>query len=243
LHPMSVFRKFWATSLLTVIVLFIGPAFLSACATARTLIPLEDGASVNIEQRSATRTVDNAVVTVTASASKGRPPWLGEVVTPVYAVVENRGASPIEFDYRDLVIFDERHAQYPALAPEAVADRIRSVGHYYAPPPPPPPLFRGRPFWPWWSDPWAYGPSWSWYDPWASDRYSYARPNVSDIYAEALLVGRIRPRARAQGFIYFPRLPAEVQRVTISIGYKRSGETISREAVFPFLLHGEVGPQ
>lgn len=56
LHPkglsMSVFGKFWARSLLTVIVLFIGLAFLSGCATTRTLIPREDGASVNIEQRS-----------------------------------------------------------------------------------------------------------------------------------------------------------------------------------------------
>ncbi len=112
----------------------------------------------------------------------------------------------------------------------------------YAPPPPPPPLFRGRPFWPWY-DPWWYGPSWWWYDPLASDRYYYARPDVSDIYAEALLVGSIRPRARAQGFIYFPRLPTEVHRITISIRYKRSGETISREAVFPFLLQGNVGPQ
>lgn len=213
---------------------------LSGCAT-RTLVPLPDGAKVDVERRSATQTSANVTVTVVGSAWKGEPVWLNEYVTPVYAVVENRGSSPIRFGYSDLVIFDERRVQYPALAPETVAVRVQSTARHYEAVPPPSLFISNhfvmwhaalhRPFRPWW-----YDPFWPWpYHPWPYHPYRYAPPRVSDIYAEALPVGSVWPHARVQGFIYFTRLPATAQRVTISIGYEESGEG-RREVTFPFAV-------
>ena len=161
-------------------------------------------------------------MTLTGSAWQGEPWWLEEYVTPVYAVVENGGETPIRFGYDDLVIFDEQRVQYSALAPETVASRIRSAGPTAVrPPPPPPPLFWHDLLWPWWYDPWWY-------------THSYMLPRYTDIFAHALPVGVVRSHARVQGFIYFGRLPATVQRITISIGYERSGELGRREISFPF---------
>ena len=195
--------------------ILVAIAVLSGCATRSKLVSLEDGTT-------ATRTEGGVTVTLTGSVWQGEPWWLEEYVTPVYAVVENGGETPIRFGYDDLVIFDEQRVQYSALAPETVATRIQSAASAAVPlPPSPPPPFWHDPLWPWWYDPWWYS-------------RSYAPPRPTDIFAQALPVGIVRPYARVQGSIYFTRLPATIQRITISIGYERSGELGRREVSFPF---------
>ena len=190
------------------------------------LVPLTDGGKVDVERRSVTREEGDVTFTLAGSAWKGEPAWLEEVVTPVYAIVENRGTIPITIGYGDLVILDAERVQYPALSPETVASRVRSLGRSYAPGPPSGfyvggfgwRSYWGSPFWPWWYEPWPI------------------LPNVSEIFSQALPVGSVRPNARFQGFIYFTHLPKAASRVTISIGYERSGEAGRREVSFPFVI-------
>jgi len=208
-------------------IFFVAALFLGGCAT-RQLVPVPDGGTVDIDRRSVTKSDDAVTVTFIGSAWKGEPGWIEGVATPIYAVVENRGAASISFGYADFLIFDEQRVQYAALTPEAVAARVQALGrHYSAPPPPPVFLFlRRHPFW--WYDPF-------WYDPWRDlSPYGYQRTDVSGIFAQALPAGSVRPNSRLQGFVYFVPLPTAVERITVSLRYERSGEPGRHEINVPF---------
>ena len=214
-------RKFLLASRL----FFVVALLLEGCAT-RQLVPVLDSGKVDIDRRSVTQTDGDVTVTFAGSAWNSEPIWMEEVVTPLYAVIENHGATPISFGYSDLLIFDEQRVQYPALSPETVAARVQALGQHYVAPPSPPLLIWGRPsFW--------YSPFW--YDPWPPS-YTYPRVNVSGVYAKALPVGSVRPQSRVQGFIYFAPLPTTVERITVSLSYERSGEPIKHERTFPFVI-------
>jgi hypothetical protein len=219
---MTLFRKYFLASPF----FFAAALFLGGCAT-RQLVPVPDGGNVDIDRRSVTKSDGEVTVTFVGSAWKGEPGWIEGVVTPIYAVVENRSATSISFGYTDVLIFDEQRVQYAALTPETVATRVQALSRHYSAPPPPPPLLilRRHPFWyhPLWYDPW-----------WDSSPYGYQRTDVSGIYAQALPVGSVRPQSRVQGFIYFAPLPTAVEQITVSLRYERSGESGRHEMSFPF---------
>lgn len=210
--------------------LVLGLLLLAGCATPR-LTPLANGVVIDPERRSAARTEAGVTVTVQASAWQGTPTYLERYVTPFYVVVQNDTATGVSFSDQDLALFDEQRTQYNPLRPETVAQILRA-GQY-----------RAYPYAPYFFHTFGFHH----FHPFHFHHFHplffhHFYPIVpayypsDDVFTQALLPGVVRPQARLRGFVYFRKLPAQVQRVIFQIGYDVQGEPGRRELSFPFAL-------
>lgn len=194
------------------------------CAYPR-LVPVPNGGLIDPQVRSASKSQDNVTVTIYGSAWRGSPSYLEDFVTPLYLVVQNDTDTGVAFGSHDLLLFDERRTQYAPIAPEHVVRML--WGGYWGP---------TRPFYGYFyfssgyhrsHDPF-FAPPWWWnYPP-----YYYER--LDDVITQALAMGVVRPRARVQGFIYFPRLSSQVRSLSVQVGFELLGVPGKREVSFPF---------
>jgi hypothetical protein len=127
-------------------------------------------------------------------------------------LLTNESAWPVRYEYVGLRLFDEARFQYTALPPAEVvrllqwseADlplRFAAAGSVTVP------HARRRLYW----DPWWWGwPPWYYYPP---------PPRLDDIMQAALPVGALQPRARIQGFVYFPRVREEARELSFELHY------------------------
>lgn len=203
---------------------------LAACAAPRP-VPLPDGGVVDANRASATQTRDGLTVTVRARAWTGTPGDLEDHVLPLHVVVRNDTGAGVSVAPRDIVLLDDEGRQYSARPPGEVAQLLQA----YAVGAVPPVIFAPWPHryalaYPYFYDPF-YGPlgPWWWYP---SPRY---RP-VQDIFGLAFQGGDVRPDARHEGFVYFPRPLPSARRFDVIVGYRVEGAPARAELRFPFAL-------
>ena len=182
-----------------------------SCAQKK-LVPVGDGVRVDPKTYTSIYEDENVRITVRANVWDGYPSDLSNYVLPLYLEVWNKGDEFVEIDPRDLLVIDEKGNQYNALGPKEVAEVVRggsgvgiSVGFAYGTPT------------------WGLG--------WFAGGPSYYE-DTEDIINRAFIPGRILPRATLRGFVYFRKIPDEVRRIALRIGY-RIGER-RREVVFKF---------
>jgi hypothetical protein len=208
---------------------------LGACATTRIVPVPAAGVALDAAQRSASREGDGVQVVVRPSAWQGSPSYLADYVTPFHFLVVDGSALPLRYDYADLKLFDEARFQYTALPP---ADVARILGAVYGVGSGPAVVVaaagavpaslhsrRAPLFW----DPW-----------WTFPAYPYPPPpRYDDVFARALPVGTLEPGARVEGFVYFPRLRREAQRLTLEF-HHRLGDA-PRVLTLPFAVERAAG--
>lgn len=209
-----------------------------AGCTSRHLVPVRDGGLVNPELKSVTKTEQGMSVTVRASAWRGKPSDLGSYVTPLHITIQNDSASSLSFDYEDIALLDENRTQYNPLPPETVAQILQSgyqrryafrpffsFGFGYS-------SFYSHHFHPFFFNSVFYDP---FYDPWYYPAAYYSE-RFDEVFTRALIPGLIRPNARVEGFVYFKKIPTEVKRITLEIGYYVQGEPEPHRLSFPFSI-------
>jgi len=182
-----------------------------SCAQ-KVLVPVENGVKVDPKTLTATHESTEVKIKVRTNAWECCPSYLDDYVLPIYIEVKNRSPNPIELSLKDVVLVDDKGNQYNALEPKEVAEAVRggsgvgvSLGFAYGTPG--------------WGLGWvAGGPAY--YD------------SAEDVINKAFIAGRILPGAKLKGFVYFQKIPDEVRRITMRIGY-RIGER-RKEVVFKF---------
>ncbi len=210
--------------------ILLGVLVLAGCATPR-LVPLPDGVVIDRELGSAARTQQGVTVTVRASAWRGRSD-VERYVTPLYVAVENHTLKGVSFRLSDLVLFDERRTQYNPLAPESVVQIIQ--GDVYSE------LAYAPFFTPFFATSrlGLFHPLSHLHDPFFL-RWVYMPPlptRPDHVVTGALIAGTVRPNARVHGFVYFTKLPRQVESVGFQIGYEVEGEPGRPEMEFRFAL-------
>ncbi|HEX3036817.1 MAG TPA: hypothetical protein VHT73_17145 [Thermodesulfobacteriota bacterium] len=231
-----------AILILSILLLIIG------CAPSRDIVPLPSNGSVDPQLRTSSKIENGVKVTVKTSAWSGSPSSLKNYVTPFYVEIQNNTNEILTFGYDDLVLFSENRTQYNAFPPATVADILKAKyqsGYAYYPYPSislGTGFFYGRPYY----YPWRpyFGPFgfydyydyYGYYPYWYPPAYSYRSVDTEDVFTEALIPGSVYPNAKLQGFVYFKKIPKEVQRVTLEVGYNIQGEEGRHTLSFPFEL-------
>ncbi|MEQ9619138.1 MAG: hypothetical protein RIG61_08195 [Deltaproteobacteria bacterium] len=195
---------------------------------------------------------DGVRVTVIPSYWTGSPRNLESYVTPFYIEIENFSDKTLSFTYEDIVLFDEFRTQSAPLGPEAVAGILASSEKAYAYPSYPRVsigigggyyggYYRGGPwgyYGPYYRPYGFYSYSPVWYSPPAP--YYYSRPvSTKDVVTEALRPGIVYPRAAVKGYVYFKRIPDEVNHVTLDVAYGIERTEEYRTLSFPFSVGWE----
>ena len=215
------------------------------CAS-KNLVPISDSGVAYPEVLRASKTLGEVTVVVNSSPWQGSPENLGRYITPIYVEIQNNSPSSLDLRYDDFVLIDQNRTQFNPLAPQIVADTLKTVseGYFgYGPNYPTVSIglgfgyFSGGPF---------YG-GWPYYGPFYSPFYIYGNyplgyyppgyyspPSVGNVFTKALIPGQVNPNAKLQGYIYFQKLPKEVSLATLNVGYRFTGEPVSYKLSFPF---------
>jgi hypothetical protein len=211
------------------VALALGVALLAGCATMRVVSVPAPGVALD-PKGGAVAAADGVEIVVHPSTWDGAPSYLPDFVTPFHLLVVNATGQPLQFDYGDLRLFDEERFQYTAIPPGDVGRLLRWGGRD--------PdarlatasssLYWRRPGY--WS-PWWWGPPYYW---------DYPPPRLDDVLGQALPVGTLQPRARIQGYVYFPRLRQEASRLAFEFHY-RLGE-VPGLLRFPLAVERAVAP-
>ncbi len=214
----------------------LGPALLAGCASVK-VVPVPAGnVVVDAKSGSVTAAAEGISITVRPSAWRGSPSYLEDYVTPFHLTLRNATPRPVRLGYDDLRLFDQNRVQGTALPPADVAAIIRGsrygaavdlaaadrAGEVRL-------AFHRHRFHPFFYDPFFYDPFF--YDPWW---YAPPPPRLDDIFTEAFPAGTVQPGARVQGFVYFPRLSREAQRLTLEVHYRLGDEP--RVLTLPFVV-------
>jgi hypothetical protein len=194
----------------------------AGCASGPQVTPVAgEGVALDPEARTAAVESEGVQLVVRSSAWRGSPAFLPGYVTPFHLLLTNGAAQPLHYDYVDLRLFDDQRFQYTALPPVEVGRLLRWSGPDILVAAAGPMLAHRRraviwdPFW----DPWWGWGGWGWpYWP-----YWQAPLSVEDVLAQALPVGPLEGGARREGFVYFPRLRAEVRGVFFEMRYRLGG--------------------
>ena len=215
------------------------------CAS-RTLVPVLDSGIADPELLRASKTQGDVTVVVNSSPRQGSPDYLERYITPIYVEIQNNGSSSLSLGYDDFVLIDQNRAQYNPLTPQIVADMLKTVSEsnfLYGPNYPAVSVglgfgyFSGGPFYGGWP---YYGPYYSPFFIYGGYPFGYYPPayyfplSVGDVYTKALIPGQLSPNAKLQGYIYFQKLPKEVQLVTLTVGYRFVGEPTKYNISFRF---------
>lgn len=142
-------------------------------------------------------------VSVKTSAWNYSPSYLDSYVLPIYIEVENLTNEAFELKREDVFLVDEKNNQFNALEPRDVMALLRrdygmgfsfSIGYW------------SSPFGVWW---WPY---------YTLPPREYAYP---DIVNKAFTFGRLQPKTRLAGFVYFPKPAEGTKRLTLYVkGYR-----------------------
>jgi len=170
---------------------------LFSCAP-KSFVPA-DGSAGN---RTAVYEDENIRVTVRYGGWVWFPHDLPYHLTPFHVVVENRGDTPLEITYRDIVLVDSRGVQYSALDPGSAVAAVAGAPRYG------------------FVVEFVYGTP---YVGLGVGSVPYERGYGREIVSRAFIPTRLGPGNRAEGFVYFQRLPGGVEEVSLRLTY-RNGE-------------------
>ncbi len=138
-------------------------------------------------------------VSIRTNAWEYSPSNLENYVLPIYLEVENLSDVPLFLRREDVYIVDNKGNQYNSLEPKDVAGILRdyssigfsfSIGYWSSP--------IGIWWWPYYTIP-------------------YGERTYPDIINKAFTFGQIRPKNKISGFIYFPKMPKEVESITLYV--------------------------
>ncbi len=200
------------------IIVFILPFLLLSCVQKK-IVPLKDGLEIDKEKYTSAYTDKNVRIVVRANAWNGYPSDLPSYVMSLYLEVENKSSYIVEIELKDILLIDDKGNQYNVLEPKEVAEIAKSgssvgvsIGFSY-----------GTPYW---------GFSWLAGGP-------FIDKDIEDIINMAFIPGKVEPKARLKGFIYFQKLPDEVNRITLKLSYKIKERKITVR--FPFKVEKNNG--
>ncbi|MEJ5339068.1 MAG: hypothetical protein ACK42C_08440 [Aquificaceae bacterium] len=130
------------------------------------------------------------------------PSDLDRYVLPIYIEIENRGSQTVKVAREDVFLIDEKGNQYNPVEPR---DVISMLGRDYR-------MGIGLGFG-YWSSPFGL---------WWSPYYTFPRnESYPDIVNRAFIFGEVQGGARLRGFVYFPEIPRDINKLTLNVkGYK-----------------------
>ena len=232
--------------ILSILICIIVCVILALGCASRSLVPISESGIAYPELLWASKTLGDVTVTVNTSPWQGSPYYLGRYITPIFVEIQNNGSRPLSISHNDFALIDQNRTQYNPLAPQTVAETLKTVSENYLAYGPYYPTvsiglgfgyFSGGPF---------YG-GWPYYGPFYSPFYFYGGypfgsyppvyyypQSVGDVYTKALFPGQVNPNAKVQGYIYFQKLPKEVTLITLDVGYRFTGEAVNYKLSFPF---------
>lgn len=199
---------------------------LAAGCAAPVLTPAPQAELVPGRKLAAVARHDGVRVVVQPGAWSGYPSNLSGELTPLRLTIENGSGQPLRIRYEDFVVETGRGARYTPLPPLKIEGAVveRSATAVETLPDPIRPRFAHSGFF---LTPW-YGPHYSgmpiWARPWAFNPYYYRAvyPEwwvtlpTQDMLEQAIPEGVIDAGGMVSGFLYFPILAAEVDRVTFT---------------------------
>lgn len=233
----------WEYKTIKLLICFLIFSFVG-CAS-RDLVPISDNGTVYPEFKAVRKTIDGVTVEVNSSPWRGSPNNLNRYITPFYMEIENNTERALNLSYDDIVLVDANRTQFNSLKPELVADIITTTSQgSYAYGPGYPRVSIGLGF--------GYYSGWSYYRrPFYGPFYTpffiygnypvgyyppsyYSPPQVGDVFTKALIPGKLNPKSKLKGYVYFQKLPKEVKQVSLDVSYKFEGEQERQVLRFPF---------
>ena len=163
-------------------------------------------------------------IVVQPEAWRGEPEGLDRRFTPMKVTIENQGDKPVRICYEDFFLDTGQGVQYSPLPPFEIKGEVTQYADrpVYVPRHAIVPGFGYRGFYlaPWympyyrglrpWGTPWAF--SSRYYDTYYP-RWTVKLP-TEDMLAQAIPEGVVEPGGSLTGFLYFPALQGDLQRVT-----------------------------
>jgi hypothetical protein len=209
------------------VALALGVALLAGCATTRVVSLPAPGVALD-PKGGAGAAADGVEILVRPSAWEGSPSYLPDFVTPFHLLVVNGTGQPLQFDYADLRLFDEQRFQYNAIPPGDVTRLLRWGGRD------PDARLATTSASIFWRRPGYWYPYW-----WGPPYYWDYAPRLDDILGQALPVGTLQPQSRIQGYVYFPRLRREANRLVFEFHYLLGD--VPRMLTLPFAVQRADG--
>jgi hypothetical protein len=196
-------------------------ALCTACA--QTLKPAPEATLVPGNDLAAVTETAGVHLTVETGAWNGKPRNLGQELTPLRVSIKNNSDRPVRVRYDDFAIDTGRGITYTPLPPLRIEGRVSERADrpiLY-------PRFAIRPRFahsgfhvaPWyspyyvglhpWAHPWAFSPVYydTYYPRWTVDL------PTADMLEMAIPEGVIEPGGSVSGFLYFPEIDDDAQRV------------------------------
>lgn len=203
------------------------------------------------EVRSTTSEINNVTITISSNVWNGNPESLPNYLTAFYIEIENNSDTAITVQYDDIAIIDQFRNQYNALLPDMASNIIvqksRSKwyfrpsisigfgsGGYYGG------RYRGSYGigyggyaygYPYYRSPFYWPYNYAYYNNYYS---SYYDQDYSDLFTKSLVPGVIRPNARISGFVFFKKLPPEVNTFELDITYRIEDTDKRFDLTFPY---------
>jgi hypothetical protein len=155
-------------------------------------------------------------VAAAASAWRGYPLDLDDVVLPMLVVVENGGSRRLRIRYDDFWLAGADGRRFAAIPPYEVTGTVSEPipAAYY-----PRPFLAG--YYPGWGfggpflyDRLYYDPYWPFYGHYPA--FAYVRLPTNDMIQRALPEGVVEPKGKISGFLYFERVPRKAREVTFT---------------------------
>ena len=231
------------------VLLFFVTVLLSGCASygSRTY------SLITPEVRSSDTDRDKVKITISSNVWNGNPENLPDYLTTFYIEIENNSSEPITVRYDDIVLIDQFRNQYNALLPDMASNivvqkskrkwyfrpsisigfgsggyyggwygsgygvGIGSYGYGY-------PYYRSPFYWPY---------NYAYYNSYYSDYYDQ---DYSDLFTKSLVPGIIRPNAKISGFVFFKKLPGEVNTFELNFSYRTEAPEKKYDLTFPYSI-------
>ena len=203
-----------------VIPILVATAFglaLSGCAS-RLLVPAPQAHLVPGRHDMAVAQSAHVRTTVQSEAWSGNPADLPSEITPLEVTIINHGNRSVRIAYKEFTLTSSSGFTYRALPPYQITGSIRQpvvaphfaysgffIAPFYGP------YYPGVPVW---GSHWAYDPFY-YQNAWAKWPVDWPVPlPTRDMRRMAIPAGVLKPGGAISGFLYFPKLPSQTERVT-----------------------------
>jgi len=222
-------------------------SFLTGCASYGS----RSYSLITPEVRSSTSDKKNVKITISSNVWAGNPENLPAYLTAFYIEIENNSDLPITVQYDDIALIDQFRNQYNALLPDMASNIIVQKskskwyfhpsisigfgsGGYYGG------RYRGSYGigyggygygYPYYRSPFYWPYNYAYYNNYYSGYYDQ---DYSDLFTRSLVPGVIRPNARISGFVFFKKLPREVNTFELDISYRVESADKQYNLTFPY---------
>lgn len=229
----------------TVFLILLLTSFLTGCASYGS----RSYSLITPEVRSSTSDKKNVKITVSSNAWNGNPENLPAYLTAFYIEIENNSDLPITVQYDDIVLIDQFRNQYNALMPDIASNIIvqKSKSKWYFRPSISIGFGSGGYYggrigtgygvygygYPYYRSPFYWPYNYAYYNDYYADYYNQ---DYSDLFTKSLVPGIIRPNAKISGFVFFKKLPIEVNAFDLDINYRIENADKKYNLTFPYSI-------